>query len=143
MRPSRAVLGFAVALTYGAACRTNGGPPDVPSSPQTPPAARELHLAAGETATVDGLTVKFTGVSADSRCPQGVQCFWEGDAVVELAVAEPPTPGSALELHTAGRYPREGTYGRYRIELMVLTPQPKEGEGVPPDAYRVTVRISR
>jgi hypothetical protein len=141
-RPSPALLALAVALTYGAACHGNGAPADVPSSPQQAPASREIQLAPGETARVDGLTVKFDGVSDDSRCPLGVQCFWEGDAVVMVAVSAPAQAGGNLELHTAGRYPREGTYGRYKIELTALVPQPKEGEPVPAADYRATLRVT-
>ena len=136
-------LGTALALAavLAGACRSNGERPDVPSGPGTP-ATRELELGVGESASAHGLTVKFEGVSEDSRCPIGVQCFWEGDAVVRLSVSEPSRQGAALELHTAGRFPREGTYGRYRVRLVGLVPQPKEGEGVPAGQYRATVQVA-
>ena len=130
-----------VAVLAGAACRSNGERPDVPSSPQTP-ATRDLELAVGESATANGLTVKFDGVSSDSRCPIGVQCFWEGDAAVLFSVSEPARASAALELHTAGRFPREGTYGRYRLRLVSLVPQPRQDEPVAAGQYRATVQVA-
>jgi hypothetical protein len=139
----RALAGLTLlALAGGLACRSNGERPDVALGPQTASlATREVVLSPGESRRVDGLTVKFEGVSADSRCPIGVQCFWEGDAVVRISVSEPSREGAALELHTAGRFPREGTYGRYRVRLVSLVPQPREGEPVAADRYRATLQI--
>lgn len=143
MRRARAGLTLLLALTGGIACRSNGERPDVPSGPQmTPVATREVELAPGQSTRVNGLTVKFEGVSADSRCPIGVQCFWEGDAVAVVSVSERSREGASLELHTAGRFPREGTYGRYRVRLVSLVPQPREGEPVAADRYRATLQVA-
>jgi hypothetical protein len=134
-------LTLLLAFGVGTACRTSGERPDVPSAPQTPVGAREIELAPGESARVNGLTLKFEGVSADSRCPVDVQCFWEGDAVVVIAVSEASREGAALELHTAGRFPHVGTYGRYRVRLVSLAPQPREGEPVAANRYRATLEV--
>lgn len=138
MRPPRSLLAVAVLLAYGAACN-NGEHPDAPSAPTLP---QEIELAPGASARVDGLTVKFDGVSGDSRCPTGVMCVWEGDAVVVIEASEPPRAASDLELHTSARFPHEGLYGRYRIELVSLVPQPREGEPVSAGSYRATVRVT-
>jgi hypothetical protein len=136
MRDARAWLAVGALLSAGASCHSQA-----PSSPETP-SASEVVLSPGETAQVQGLAVKFDGVSADSRCPLGVTCVWEGDAVVIVTASQPPAAGSAVELHTSGRFPQEGAHGRYRIELVSLAPQPREGEAVPPAQYRATLRIS-
>ena len=101
-----------------------------------------MALAPGESVFLQDLAVKFEGVSADSRCPVGVTCIWEGDAVVELTASDPPSGGEALELHTAGPFPREATHGRYLIRLVALTPQPREGQPVSAPDYRATLRVS-
>jgi hypothetical protein len=138
---------FVMAASAAAACRSNGDRPDGPAvpsapAPQTGPLSREVVLRPGESSKVDGLTVTFVGVSADSRCPIGVQCFWEGDAVVTVSVSETSRAASNLELHTSGKFPREGSYGRYRVRLVSLVPQPREGEGVPAGEYRATLQVS-
>jgi hypothetical protein len=138
MRAAR-TFAVVVALAGAAACRT-AGDADAPSAPGAP-ASREVQLAPGESVRVDALRVRFEGVSGDSRCPLDVQCVWEGDAVVVVTASEPSRPGAALELHTAGRFPREAVYGRYRVRLVSLAPQPREGVAVPDGQYRATLLI--
>ena len=141
-RRALAAVALAALLAGGAACRSNGERPEAPLGPQGAPAARDLELAVGESGSTHGLTVKFDGVSEDSRCPLGVQCFWEGDAVVRFSVSEPARASAALELHTAGRFPREATYGSHRVRLVSLLPQPREGEPVAADRYRATLQVA-
>ena len=138
MRLARAL---AVVLALGAAsCRT-AGDGDAPSAPGAP-GMGEVQLAPGESARVDGLRVRFEGVTGDSRCPVDVQCVWEGDAVVVVTAVETSGDQAALELHTAGRFPRAATYGRYRVRLVALSPQPRQGQSVPAGQYRATLRIT-
>jgi hypothetical protein len=139
MTARRAAVAALVALAL-TACRT-AGDRDTPSTPGTP-TSREVRLAPGESAQVDSVRITFEGVSADSRCPIDVQCFWEGDAAVVVKASEPAREAAALELHTSGRFPREGTYGRYRVRLVSLTPQPREGEAVPASDYRATLLVA-
>ena len=136
MSRPRLWLALAAALTLGASCDT-----EAPSSPGAP-STRDVVLAPGESFFLQDLAVKFDGVSADSRCPLGVTCIWEGDAVVELVATDPPSPGQALELHTAGQFPREATHGRYLIRLVALSPQPREGQPVAAQDYRATLRVT-
>lgn len=46
----------------------------------------DLQLELGETASSDGLTITFKAVIGDSRCPEGVECIWAGEAHVRLVV---------------------------------------------------------
>jgi hypothetical protein len=138
-RRHAAGIALVLAVAGAAACRSNGERPDGPSAPTSP---QEVQLTLGQSQRVGGLTVRFDEVSADSRCPLGVQCVWEGDAAVLLTVSEPSRSGAALELHTAGRFPREGTYGRYRVRLVSLEPQPRAGGPVRPDLYRATLLVT-
>ena len=67
-----------VALLLLVSCATS------PIDPRTVRLDAEFTLAPGQTAQVEGggLRVTFYGVSADSRCPTGVTCVWEGDAAL-------------------------------------------------------------
>ena len=49
---------------------------------------KKFELPVGDTATINGqgLTIIFTQVTEDSRCPIGVECFWEGDGAVQLVL---------------------------------------------------------
>ena len=59
---------------------------------------REFDIAVGQTVEVQGtpMTIRFSGVAEDSRCPVDVQCVWAGDAVIELHWT--PTAGQTRDL---------------------------------------------
>lgn len=53
-------------------------------------------VAAGEQVRlVDGTTLEYRRVLADSRCSPGVQCIWAGRAEVEFGVTPPPATDGA------------------------------------------------
>lgn len=99
-----------------------------------------VELAPGQTARVGPLRITFTGVSGDSRCPVDVVCVWEGDAVAELTVSQPAGAVESRELHTSS--PRAATYGSFQIELVRLDPAPRSTQTIPPDGYRLVVRVT-
>jgi hypothetical protein len=77
----------------------------------------------GENENASGLhqasntTVQFVAVRSDSRCPYDVDCYWAGDATVELSVN-----GRRTVLHTA-LAPRSLNTGKYRLTLQKLMPE--------------------
>ena len=97
----------------------------------------------GETALVEGqrLCVTFEEVTGDSRCPQGVQCIWEGDAAVQLTVVQHGKEKATLDLHTAPRFDREAPYLAFRVVLVDLAPYPKAERAIPPEAYAATLKV--
>jgi hypothetical protein len=121
-----------------------GGGVSAPSAERVP-LGREFTLAVGQSAVVGdtGLRLSLEGVSQDSRCPSDVQCVWEGDATVALAVAAAPGPRAEYELHTSGRYAREVEHGPYTVTLVRLAPVPKSGAVLEPSAYRATLLVVR
>jgi len=127
-----ALLAFA---SSGASCGTS------PSSPRSVPLAQEFTLAPGQTARVEGADVTFESVSADSRCPQGVNCVWEGDAVVLVSVRVDGQPAARRELHTARD--SEAEAGSYRVRLVGLAPLPRAGASPAPGDYRATFLVNR
>jgi hypothetical protein len=85
----------------------------------------------------DNLSVRFDGVTEESRCPVGVQCVWEGDAVVQLTLERPPAAAEARVLHTSQRFERETEYAGLVVRLVDLQPEPREGGTIAPEDYRV------
>lgn len=65
-------------------------PTPKPNEPVTPPVAAfgsAVTLAVGDSATYDdGLVVRLTEIN-DSRCPQGVQCVWQGELAPALRLS--------------------------------------------------------
>jgi hypothetical protein len=91
----------------------------------------------------ENLSVRFDGVTEDSRCPVGVQCIWAGDAAVELTVERPPASTEMLTLHTNDRFGRQAAYEGLVVRLVDLKPQPREGTTIAPEDYRVTLVVDR
>ena len=84
-----------------------------------------------------GLTITFRSVHDDSRCPQGVMCFWQGNAgvIVELS-------GARVPLNTAIE-PREAVYSNYTIQLIAVAPLPKAGTNLDPKDYIITLIVTK
>jgi hypothetical protein len=90
-------------------------------------------VGVGEAVTIagEGLTVTFTSVVSDNRCPPGVQCIVAGSATISVTAAKAGMPVAGLTLGTDT--PTSATYGKYTIELVGL------GRGPAPAAsLRVT-----
>jgi hypothetical protein len=59
----------------------------------------------------------------DSRCPTGVNCIWEGDAVV-LFNFQSKTEKKSFELHTARNLKQDIIINNLRIKLINVFPYP-------------------
>lgn len=112
-----------------------------PTSP-TIPLNREFVLAPGAAALIGGasMTIKFNGVTGDSRCPADAVCVWGGDAIVSLTVTS--TGGSRNhELHTGDMRPV--THDDVTISLVQLAPYPFSSSPIQPGDYRATLKATR
>lgn len=94
----------------------------------------EVLLELGQRADLtQDVSVQFTKVVEDSRCPANVVCVWMGNARVELqfrglrAVAFPPE-----SLNTNQSVGKQAVTHRYvRVELVNVEPYPGLGSGDP------------
>ncbi len=104
-----------------------------------------FRLGVGEAAGLasENLTVKFAGVTADSRCPTGVNCFWAGDAEVELRLIRGEEETS-MSLHTNGgpKYPRQAQAFGCTLRLEEVEPYPSSKQKIAPENYVVTVKLT-
>jgi hypothetical protein len=88
--------------------------------------------------------LQFVDAPQDSRCPIGVQCAWEGDATVILAVLPAGTSDTTrIELHTNKRFATTGTYKDLQIHLEKLDPYPRQGVKIALADYVATLSITR
>lgn len=122
------------------------GPKASNTQPQTS-LGDPVQVRIGQTATVasDKVSVTFTGISEDSRCPTGAQCAWAGQAIVSLKVS--PTgggPGEA-QLILGGGQPGsdEFSFGLYMVKITSLDPLPVADVKTNPDDYVATLVISK
>jgi hypothetical protein len=103
-----------------------------------------VDVRVGGEATVSArkFKIKFVAVREDSRCPEGVQCVWAGNARVAVRFSRAGGKLLTIELNTASD-PREVTYMNYTIKLTNLAPRPvAEGQPKPRD-YVATFTVSK
>jgi hypothetical protein len=114
---------------------------DAQTSP-TAPVNTEFTLAPGEARRIDGefVTVRFIGVSGDSRCPADAICVLGGSATVEIAVAS-GLSNRSYDLRTGDMQPV--VHDGLTIALMQLMPYPFSARTIAPDEYRATLKATR
>ena len=118
----------------------------------TPPAApakdaaldQEFEIRVGEWVTIEGerLRVTFDHVAEDSRCPEGVNCIWAGNAKVKLKLRKGRRRSSMLTLNT-GVDPKQAAYRGYEVKLVKLDPYPKEKRRIRRRDYVATLVVSK
>jgi hypothetical protein len=112
-----------------------------PTAPS--PIARDVVLAPGQSTGISeaGITLRFDGVSGDSRCPLDAICIQGGDALVKIAVI--PERGAAQDysLHTGNMRPV--SHQDLTISLIELSPYPFSARPIQPDDYRATLSVRR
>ena len=111
------------------------------SSPTAPTEPAIVTMAPGQSTRVGALSVKFIGVTIDTRCPANALCIQVGDAFVRL---ETSTRGGRreVELQILNPTKRSTTHAGYSIELQEVSPYPF-GEPIKPADYRVKLRIAK
>jgi len=105
-----------------------------------------LHVGQSITLAAEGLTVRFEGVSEDSRCPTKVVCVWSGRASVGVTITKVNQPALTHTLSTrSSPTPTERLfYLDYTLTLKDVTPRPEEaGSTVPVDQYAATFSVTR
>jgi hypothetical protein len=112
------------------------------ASAPTTPVDTEFTLAPGEGRAIEdeSVTIRFVGVSGDSRCPADALCIQGGSAAVGIAVVSGLST-RAYELHTGNMEPV--FHDGLRIALVNLSPYPFSSRTIPPGEYRATLKVSR
>ena len=105
---------------------------------------QEFEIRVGQWVTIEGerLRVTFSRVAEDSRCPEGVQCVWAGNAKVVLKLSKARRRASTMSLNT-GTDPKQAAYRGYEVKLVKLDPYPKEKRRIRKRDYVATLVVSR
>ena len=102
-------------------------------------------LRIGESSRIEAEAVQvgFEDVAADSRCPKGEQCIWEGDATVRVWLQRESQPKEMCELHTSSKGDGAASALSYEVRLHRLDPHPISGRTIAKEDYRATLEVTR
>lgn len=87
------------------------------------------------------LNVKFVSLVEDSRCPEGVNCVWAGNAKIKIEVSSGKKK-ETFEVNT-NIGPKGAAFDGYAINLVELTPTPKANAKINRNSYTATFEITR
>jgi Zn finger protein HypA/HybF involved in hydrogenase expression len=106
--------------------------------------SQDLTLQIGKQKKVfkNKLTVQFVSVLEDSRCPEGVDCIWAGNAKVQIKVKKTNGAWETLEINSNLK-PQSQKIEGYEIKLKSLTPYPKVNVKTKPETYKAVFSIQK
>ena len=112
------------------------------------PLNKDFNIKIGKTVEIENenVTIYFESVPMDSRCPEGVLCFWSGEAQVILRIDKPgyPEVTDTLSLYEAlVGTKRITSYQVYSIEFKALEPHPIFNIDLNPDEYAATLFVTK
>lgn len=85
--------------------------------------------------------VKFLSVIEDSRCPEGANCIWAGNAKIKIQLS---CNNNKEEFEINTNVGAKGaTFDGYAVNLTSLSPVPKQGETTDKNSYVATFEVSR
>ena len=105
---------------------------------------QEFELKINQEAAIEGegLAVVFESVVEDSRCPEGVDCIWSGNAKIRIRSSKQKHAPAPVELNTDVG-PKSSSYLDYEIKLVALKPRPKAGKPVLSNEYKAALIITK
>jgi len=90
----------------------------------------------------ENITLRFSSLVSDGRCPVDLRCFWEGNAKMEF-LFDANGMKSKFSLNTYSGFTRDTTLSKYRISLINLTPYPHSEQTYIPAQYQAYVMVSK
>jgi len=99
----------------------------------------------GESAEINGpnFVVAFDAILEDSRCPTGAECFWEGQAVVNLLINK--TQPVEIIMRAAHEDLAKDTLDGFVYTLVNVTPYP-DSKGtlpIPNEDYSIDIQVDK
>lgn len=103
----------------------------------------EVKIQVGEqkAVTEDKIKIKFVSLVEDSRCPEGANCVWAGNARIKVEISC-NNRTEEFEINT-NLGPKGAAFDGYAINLVSLTPEPKVDVEVAATDYFATFEIRR
>jgi hypothetical protein len=125
-----------------AGCSSGATPSPTPSAVAL---GEKFELAPGQSQSVAGedLSLKMVGVTADSRCPLGVECIQAGQAVCQVEITSHGQV-STRDLVEMGLVSGTASaeMGVYHLVFQIL-PYPEAGKQIKGSDYRLILTVTR
>jgi len=104
----------------------------------------EFTLKNGQQVTIEGqkLTLKFSSLFHDSRCPTSVTCAWAGNGAIVVEVSRKKKKTVQAMLNTLLE-PKQVEYKGYTVRLVALNPYPKTPGQIDPSEYEAVLIVSK
>ena len=101
-----------------------------------------LRVGQQKNAGKGAVTVKFLSVEEDSRCPDGAQCVWAGNAKIKVKIGFAGGDSKIVEMNTS-MGPKGDQLSGWAINLTSLTPKPSTSAKMAAPRYTATFSISK
>jgi hypothetical protein len=85
----------------------------------------------------------FESVLSESRCPEGVQCFWQGNAEARFKFTKSDEAPVFFNLNTYPGFTTDTIIDGYKFTLKALTPYPNIKNIILPRTYRAEIEIEK
>ncbi|MFN0174816.1 MAG: hypothetical protein ACKVU0_09240 [Saprospiraceae bacterium] len=96
----------------------------------------------GESEEVQGFTIKFDKVSADSRCPMGVECITAGKADIVLFLTKAgETQSLTLPFTITNGTSNVTDFKGHTVRVMGVAPMKYKDKEIKPDEYIITLTV--
>ena len=115
-----------------------------PTTGDQVPLDEQFTIKNGQQVTIEGqkLTLKFSSLFQDSRCPSSVTCGWAGNGAIVVEVSRKHKKAVQAMLNTL-LDPKQIEYKGYKIKLLALNPYPKTPGEIDPSEYEATLIVSK
>jgi hypothetical protein len=107
-----------------------------------PSLGQKFTLPVGKTAVIAGesLSITFVEVTADSRCPTGVQCVWVGEAKCRASITYKGSESEIILTQSGGSTGMQGLFQIYNVSFK-LEPYPEYGKQIASSDYKLVMTI--
>lgn len=126
-----------VAFVFLAGCDGN-------QTPITVGLGEVFTIGVGQSAQIasEDMEVTFIEVIGDSRCPQNVNCVWEGVASSHVKITHEGVDYSIVLNQPGLTEQASEVFINYTVTYS-LNPYPREGEEIPPKDYLLTLNVTK
>ncbi len=82
-------------------------------------------------------------ITGDSRCPEGVECIWAGNAQARFKFTDKNSGPVFFNLNTNPSFTKDTVVGGYKFSLVAIYPYPGSNDIILNRKYRAEIEIEK